>query len=218
MRSSQGPPGAPGPKGDRGDKGPQGAQGIPGIPGTPGLIGPNGASGQTICHYVFPITTTTLHSDLPSPYVGVSTPVGWNTYRNSSTYPSYISWNNANQLASTKLYVSWIDGSGINVQKFMSMLKINDVVTIQSKTNHALSQEWKLNAAPIPHDNFMEFNVTLAKSNSAQLLPPENTHALFIFVYNGNALTNANALESRIAELEERVIALTARLAAAGIS
>jgi hypothetical protein len=211
MRSSQGPPGTPGQKGDRGDKGPQGAQGIPGAPGP---IGPNGASGQTICHYVFPITTATLHSDLPSPYIGVSTPIGWNTYRNSSTYPSYISWNNANQLASTKLHVSWIDGSGINVQKFMSMLKMNDVVTIQSKTNHALYQEWKLNAAPIPHDNFMEFNVTLAKSNSAQLLPPENTHALFIFVYNGNALTNANALESRIAALEERVNTLTARLAA----
>ena len=203
-----------GPKGDRGDKGPQGAQGNP---GATGLIGPTGASGQTICHYVFPITTTILKSELPSPHVGVSTPSGWNTYRNSSTHPSYISWNNSNQLASTKLCVSWIDGSGVNVRKFLSMLKINDVVTIQSKTNHALSQEWKLTAAPVPHDNFMEFSITLANSNSAQLPPTEN-HAMFIFVYSGNALANANATEARIAALEERITTLTARLAAAGIS
>lgn len=216
MRASlQGPPGIPGAKGDRGDKGPQGAQGNT---GATGLIGPTGASGQTICHYVFPITTTILKSELPSPYVGVSTPSGWNTYRNSSTHPSYISWNNSNQLASTKLCVSWIDGSGVNVHKFLSMLKMNDVVTIQSKANHALSQEWKLNASPVPYANFMEFSITLANSTSVQLPPTENTHVLFIFVYSGNALTNANATEARIAALEERVTSLTTRLAAAGIS
>ena len=108
-------------------------------------------------------------------------------------------------------------GSGVNVHKFLSMLQINDIVTIQSKTNYSLSQEWKLNAAPVPYDNFMEFSVTLANSTSAQLPPTENTHVLFIFVYSGNALTNANATEARIAALEERVTSLTARLAAAGI-
>lgn len=213
MRASlQGPPGIPGAKGERGDKGPQGAQGLI------GPIGPAGPSGQTICHYMFPVTTTTLASNLPSPYVGVSTPTGWNTYRTSSTTPSYIAWNHSNQLQSDKLYVSWLDGAGMNIRKFISMLRINDVITVQSKTNHAVLQEWKLNAAPIPHDNFMELSVTLAKSDSAQILPPENTHALLIFVYSGTALTNANAVESRIAALEDQVKSLTRRLAAAGIS
>ena len=214
MRSSlQGPPGPPGTKGDRGEKGPQGARGVD------GPIGPTGPSGQTICHYVFPITTTTLYASLPSPYVGLSTSTtGWNTYRNSSTYPSYISWNNSNQLASTKLHVSWIDNSGINIHKFLSMLRINDIITIQSKTNHTVVQEWKLNAAPIEHENCMELSITLAKSNSVQMIPPEHTHVLFMFVYSGNSLINANATESRIAALEQRIAALTARLASAGIS
>ena len=213
MRASLQQRGPPGTKGETGEKGPQGARGID------GPIGPVGPSGQTICHYVFPITTTTDHSDLPSPYNGVAnTAIGWNTYRNSSIFPSYISWNNANQLAATKLHVSWSDNSGINVHKFLSMLRVNDVVTIQSKTNHLVTQEWKLNAAPISHDNCIEFSVTLANSNSVQISTPEHTHALLAFVYSGNALANANAAEARIAALEARVAALTARLTSAGIS
>lgn len=215
MRASLQQRGPPGAKGETGEKGPQGARGLD------GPIGPVGPSGQTICHYVFPITTKIDRSDLPSPYMSVAntaTATGWNTYRNSSTFPSYISWNNANQLAATKLHVSWIDNSGINVHKFLSMLRINDVVTIQSKTNHLVTQEWKLNAAPISHDNCIEFSVTLANSNSVQISTPEHTHALLAFVYSGNALANANAAEARIAALEARVAALTARLTSAGIS
>jgi hypothetical protein len=210
MRSSvQGPPGAPGLRGDRGDKGPQGAQGIPGVTG---LIGPTGASGQTICHYLFPITSATTRSELPAPSVGtVST--GWNTYRNVAANPSYISWNNTNQLASTKLHVSWVDHSGINIRTFLSMLKRNDTITVQSKTNHATTQEWTLNADPVAHDNCMEFSVTLTNQASAQ--PIEHTHALLIFVYSGNALHKANATESRLAALEQRVAAL---MASAGTS
>lgn len=215
MRASLQQRGPPGAKGETGEKGPQGARGLD------GPIGPVGPSGQTICHYVFPITTKIDRSDLPSPYMSVAntaTATGWNTYRNSSTFPSYISWNNANQLAATKLHVSWIDNSGINVHKFLSMLRINDVVTIQSKTNHLVTQEWKLNAAPISHDNCIEFSVTLANSNSVQISTPEHTHALLAFVYSGNALANANAAEARIAALEARVAALTARLTSAGIA
>jgi hypothetical protein len=213
MRASLQQRGPPGAKGETGEKGPQGARGLD------GTIGPVGPSGQTICHYVFPITTTLDRSDLPSPYTSVAnTATGWNTYRNSSTYPSYISWNNANQLAATKLHVSWIDNSGINVHKFLSMLRINDVVTIQSKTNHLTTQEWKLNAAPISHENCIEFSVTLAKSDSVQISTPEHTHALLAFVYSGNALANANAAEARIAALEATVAALSARLTSAGIS
>lgn len=215
MRASLQQRGPPGAKGETGEKGPQGARGLD------GPIGPVGPSGQTICHYVFPITTKIDRSDLPSPYMSVAntaTATGWNTYRNSSTFPSYISWNNTNQLAATKLHVSWIDNSGTNVHKFLSMLRINDVVTIQSKTNHLVTQEWKLNAAPISHDNCIEFSVTLAKSDSVQIYTPEHTHALLAFVYSGNALANANAAEARIAALEARVAALTARLTSAGIS
>jgi hypothetical protein len=215
MRASLQQRGLPGVKGDTGEKGPQGAR------GPSGPIGPVGPSGQTIGHYVFPITTITNHSNLPSPHISdanTAAATGWNTYRNSSSYPSYISWNNTNQLAATTLYVSCIDNSGTNVHKFLSMLRVNDVVTIQSKTNHLITQEWKLNAAPISHDNCIEFGVTLAKSDSAQISTPEHTHALLAFVYSGNALTNANAAEARIAALEERVAALTARLTSAGIS
>jgi len=202
-------------KGDRGEKGPQGAQGaqgppgIPGIPGAAGLIGPNGPAGQTVCHYVFPITSITNKSDLPSPHVGVA-PTGWNTYRNMPVNPSYISWNNANQLASNKLHVSLVDQYAVNVCKFLSMLITNDVVTIQSKTNHMIQQEWKLTSNPITHDNCMEFSVTLANPVSAQ--PIEQTHALFMFVYSGNALQNASAIEARLAALEERMAALMATL------
>lgn len=198
-------------KGDKGEKGPQGARGLD------GPIGLTGPSGQTICHYVFPITTTTMDSELPSPHIGVSTPTRWNTYRNSSNYPSYIAWNTSTQLKATKLFVSWIDNSGINVHNFMSMLRRNDIVTIQSKTNHMIKQEWKLNIDPIARPNFMELNVTLANSDSAQITPSDHTHALFIFAYTGTALYNANSAETRIAALEAKIATLTARLASVGI-
>ena len=210
MRASlQGPPGPPGAKGDRGEKGPPGAKGDDGATGPTGPIGPTGLSGQTICHYVFPITTTTLYSNLPTPYTGSSTSnAGWNTYRNSSSYPSYISWNNSNQLSSTKLYVSWIDNSGINVYKFLSMLRINDNLMIQSQTNCNCLQEWKLNANPINHDNFIELSVTLANTNSVQIVPPDHTHVLFVFSYSGNALVYTTDIEARIAALEQLVATL----------
>jgi hypothetical protein len=195
----------------RGEKGPQGPRGLD------GPIGRTGPSGQTICHYVFPITTTTKDSELPSPYVGVSTATRWNTYRNSSVYPSYIAWNSSTQLEATKLFVSWIDNSGVNVHNFMSMLRRNDIVTIQSKTNHTIKQEWKLNTDPIAHPNFMELNVTLAKPDSVQIVSSDHPHALFIFAYMGTALYDANAAETRIAALEEKVATLTARLASVGI-
>ncbi len=211
MRASlQGPPGVPGLKGERGEKGPQGAQGIP---GPAGLVGPVGPAGQTICHYVFPITTITDKSGLPCQHAGVavSAATGWNTYRNSAVNPSYISWSNANQLESDKLHVSLIDNSGVNVCRFLSMLKINDTVTLQSKINHTIYQEWKLTADPIAHDNCMEFNVTLANPDSAQsIMPPEHTHALFMFMYSGNALQNSTAIEARLTALEEMLAALMA--------
>jgi hypothetical protein len=63
----------------------------------------------------------------------------------------------------------------------------------------------------------MELSVTLAKTGSVQIAPSEHTHALLIFAYTGTALYNANAAETRIAALEEKVATLTARLALVGI-
>jgi hypothetical protein len=209
MRASLQAQGPPGLKGERGEKGPQGAQGVD------GPIGPIGPAGLTTCHYVFPITTTTDHSELPCPHVGVTCPHGWNTYRNTSILPSYISWDNSDQLAATKLRVSWLDHSGTNVHKFLSMLRMTDTITVQSKTNHTVSQEWSLNADPIACDDYIELEVTLAKCDSVQIAPPEHTHALFTFAYAG--LPKLNAYEVRIAELEAKVATLAARLDAVRI-
>ena len=210
-------PGAQGPPGPRGEKGPMGANGAPGAPGAQGPMGPPGLlgpSGQTICHYNYSVSTTTEHANLPAPVVGTATiNCNWNTYRNSNTYPSYISWNHAAQLESTKLHVSWFDQNGVNIRKFLSMLRQGDHVTVQSKTNHLQVQEWTLTSAPIAHDNCMEFGVSLAKSDSTAITDPS---AIFIFAYNGNAVVNT--MENRIAALETTVASLVARLAAAHIS
>jgi hypothetical protein len=210
-------PGAQGPPGPRGEKGPMGANGAPGAQGAQGPMGPPGLlgpSGQTICHYNYSVSTTTEHANLPAPVVGTATiNCNWNTYRNSNTYPSYISWNHAAQLESTKLHVSWFDQNGVNVRKFLSMLRQGDHVTVQSKTNHLQVQEWTLTSAPIAHDNCMEFGVSLAKSDSTAITDP---YAIFIFAYNGNAVVNT--MENRIAALETTVASLVARLAAAHIS
>lgn len=209
MRSVQGPRGE---KGDKGDKGPQGARGLD------GMIGPVGPSGQTISYHIFPITTITDIARLPSPQVATtSTPVGWNTFRNSSIHPSYISWNHATQLLSTKLYVSLVDFYGVNIHRFLKMLSVNDVVTIQSKTNHNVLQEWKLTSSPVLRANFIEFNVSLANTSSVPISTPEHTHVLFIFAYSGTAFQNANANEIRILALEEKVKSLMSRLSSAGI-
>lgn len=210
-------PGAQGPPGPRGEKGPMGANGANGAPGAQGPMGPPGLlgpSGQTICHYNYSVSTTTEHANLPAPVVGTATINGnWNTYRNSNTYPSYISWNHAAQLESTKLHASWFDQNGVNIRKFLSMLRQGDHVTVQSKTNHLQVQEWTLTSAPIAHDNCMEFGVSLAKSDSTAITDPS---AIFIFAYNGNAVVNT--MENRIAALETTVASLVARLAAAHIS
>jgi len=200
--ATQGPPGI---QGIAGEKGPRGATGET---GATGATGATGYSGQTICHYTFPISTEIDLAKLPSPFIGtIAVQSGWNTYRNSNTYPSYIVWNHENQLESNKVCVSWIEQTGTNIHKFLSMLREGDRVTIQSKTNHLLVQEWILNSPPVPHDNYMEFGVNLANSESSAIT---DTSAMFMFAYNGHALTHA--LETRIASLEEAVASLIARL------
>jgi hypothetical protein len=204
MRATKGDKGDRGDKGDKGDKGPQGAQ------GAQGLDGPVGPSGQTICYFVFPIQDDASRACA----------TGWNTYRNrASHHSSYIQWNNASsQLESTVLHVSWLDHYGVNVRKFLTMLQPNDVITIQSKTNDEVSQEWKLTSAPISHCDcsHVELNVTLANSASTHIAPSEHAHVLLMFAYSGNVI-NANESEVRIAALEKKVASLTARLAFAGI-
>jgi len=211
IQGEPGPPGPIGAKGPMGANGVNGASGPQGPTGPPGLLGP---SGQTICHYNYSVSTTTEHANLPAKVVGTATINGnWNTYRNSNTYPSYIAWNNTAQLESTKLYASWFEQNGVNIRKFLSMLRQGDRVTIQSKTNHLQVQEWTLTSAPIAHDNCMEFGVSLAKSDSTAITDPS---AIFIFAYNGNAVVNT--MENRIAALETTVASLVARLAAAHIA
>ena len=208
MYAVQGPQG---PSGPMGDKGPSGAI------GATGATGPIGPSGQTICLYTYSITTTTDITKLPYPLIGTpAMATSWNVYRNSNTYPSYIAWNQVNQLASTKLYVSWVDQTGVNIHKFLSMLRQGDHVTIQSKANYLLTQEWSLNAVPIAHENCIEFSIGLANTTSSAI--PVDCSVIFIFTYNGTAIANANALETRIATLEATIVALTARLTAAGIA
>lgn len=214
MYATPGPQGPPGPTGAKGSMGVNGSNGAPGIQGAMGPPGPIGNSGQTICHYNYSVSTTTEHANLPAPVVGTATINGnWNTYRNSNVHPSYIAWNHAAQLESTKLYVSWFDQNGVNIRKFLSMLRQGDHATVQSKTNHLHVQEWTLSSAPIAHDNCMEFGVSLAKSDSTAITDPS---AIFIFAYNGNAVVNA--MENRIASLETTVASLVARLAAAHIT
>jgi hypothetical protein len=194
-------------------QGSPGLQGIVGATGATGATGAAGSNGQTICHYTFPITAETNRANLPSPFIGTpAIPFGWNTFRNSNTYPSYIAWNHASHLESTKLYVSWVEKTGVNIHKFLSMLRINDVVTIQSKTNHRIVQEWILNAPPVPHDNYIEFGVELANPASLAITDPS---AILIFAYHGAALTSA--LEHRITALEESVASLLAQLPRQGV-
>ena len=206
--------GTQGPPGPIGDKGPHGAHGAT---GATGATGPTGPSGQTICMYTYSISATTDIATLPSTQVGTpAVATNWNIYRNSNTYPSYIAWNHSNQLASTKLYVSWIDQTGVNIRIFLGMLRQGDRITIQSKTNYLLVQEWTLNSAPIAHDKCIEFNMHL--SNVVSTAIPVDQSVVLIFAYNGIAITNINAFETRIAALEATIVALAARLTAAGIA
>jgi hypothetical protein len=186
-----------------GEKGPRGAN------GSTGSTGPIGPYGQTICHYPYSTTTTTDLANLPLPSIAVAT--GWNTYRNSNTYPSYIAWNAGQQLESTKVYVSLIEQTGVNIHTFLSMLRQGDYVTIQSKINHLILQKWNINAVPVLHDNCIELGVSLVDGSAI-----EDPSVILIFAYNGNAI--ANALDERIETLEATVAMLAARLAAAGIA
>lgn len=196
----------------------QGPQGIPGPTGDKGPRGPAGPSGQTICMYTYSIIATTDTAMLPTPLVGTpAVATTWNIYRNANAYPSYIAWNASDQLASTKLYVSWHDQTGVNINIFLRMLRQGDRITIQSKTNHLVVQEWILNSAPIAHDNFIEFNMILSNNISTEI--PIDNSVVLMFAYNGIAITNnINGLETRIATLETTINTLTARLTAAGIA
>jgi hypothetical protein len=208
MYANQGPQGSPGPTGDKGPRGANGAT---------GATGPIGPAGQTICMYTYSIVATTDIAMLPSPRVGTpAVATNWNIYRNSNIYPSYIAWNHANQLASTKLYVSWVDQTGVNINIFLRMLRQGDCITIQSKTNYLLVQEWRLNSTPIAHENCIEFNIILSNGGSTAI--PIDQSVVLIFAYNGIAITSIQALETRIATLEATINTLTARLTAAGIA
>ena len=126
--------GAQGPIGATGATGPQGPEGPAGPAGAIGPEGPAGADGQSSSSYQYQADTSVL----TPPIV---------------TQNGHLYWNNAVQANATELIVSHRIQGGDDIDVFLSLLKTNDSIIIQDRTNSANNQKWTISATPTVVEN-----------------------------------------------------------------
>ena len=160
--------GATGAVGSNGTNGATGVQGVQGVQGATGLTGTNGATGAGV--------------QGASGATGIQGPSGQSSsyynYRADTTSQSgdpgsgHITWNNAALLSANTLLVSHLtsDSSPVDVDLFLGLINLNDILIIQEATDSSRFQKWQVTGTPVVHTNsYYEYPVTLLDSGGTAL-------------------------------------------------
>jgi len=152
----QGNIGATGEQGIQGASGTQGASGSTGLTGATGLgatgltgaTGTQGPSGQSSSYYNYTSKTNQQSGD---PGTGT------------------IIWNNATLLSSTQINVSHITGSSVDIDIFLAIVNLNDILVIQEANDSNRFQKWQVNGTPVMQTGYVQFPVTLLDSGGTAI-------------------------------------------------
>jgi hypothetical protein len=157
-----GPVGATGPTGPTGDTGPTGPVGVT------GNVGPTGATGPTGADSTVPGPTGATGPTGPTGADGQSSSFYDYKTKTSATSGSpgdtFLLWNNATQTSATQINVAHIDADNIDVNIFLHLLNVGDVVILQDSINSANYQKWEVSSALVEQTGYDEIPVTLVTS------------------------------------------------------
>jgi hypothetical protein len=77
----------------------------------------------------------------------------------------YLLWNNATQTSATSITIDHINADGVDIDVFLTLLSVGDVLVIQDKTNSANFQKWEVSGTiTIVTNNYVTAPVTLLSS------------------------------------------------------
>jgi hypothetical protein len=77
----------------------------------------------------------------------------------------YLLWNNATQTSATSITIDHINADGVDIDVFLTLLNVGDVLVIQDKTNSANFQKWEVSGTiTIVANNYVTAPVTLLSS------------------------------------------------------
>jgi len=162
---STGPIGATGPigvTGPIGATGPTGADStVPGPTGATGPTGPTGADGQSSSFYDYKAKTTITSGDPGN---------------------QHLIWNNATQISATQLNVAHIDADNIDINIFLHILSVGDILIIQDRNNSANYQRWELRSALVEQTGYDEVPVTFISSGGTGTTNFANNHNIFLAI------------------------------------
>lgn len=139
-------------------------RGAPGPMGMTGPMGPAGAAGAT----------------------GATGPAGESntvySYRSDTTVggaptSGLFRWSDAIQINSTSLSLSRIDDTGLDVTRFLALIKPTNTIVLQDESDSANFQEWQVSAASVAFPTYYDFPVTLLASGGTGTTNMPNNHA-----------------------------------------
>jgi hypothetical protein len=91
-------------------------------------------------------------------------------------------WNNATQISATQLNVSHIDADNIDINIFLHILSVGDILIIQDRNNSANYQRWELRSALVEQTGYDEVPVTFISSGGTGTTNFANSHNIFLAI------------------------------------
>jgi hypothetical protein len=110
--------------------------------GPTGATGPQGPQGQSSSYYNYKANTLIITGDPGA---------------------SYVLWDNATQASATQINVSHLDADGADIDVFLALLNVNDVIIIQDKNNANNYQKWEITTNTV-QPSYNELGVSLITS------------------------------------------------------
>jgi hypothetical protein len=97
-------------------------------------------------------------------------------------------WNNATQTSATQLNVAHVDDDNIDVNIFLHLLNVGDVVIIQDRTNSANYQKWEVSSALVEQTGYDEIPVTLDDSGGTGTTGFSNNADIFLAIVSAGVV------------------------------
>jgi hypothetical protein len=91
-------------------------------------------------------------------------------------------WNNATQISATQLNISHIDADNIDINIFLHILSVGDIIIIQDRNNSANYQRWELASAITEQTGYDEVPVTFISSAGTGTTGFANNENIFLAI------------------------------------
>jgi hypothetical protein len=98
-------------------------------------------------------------------------------------------WNNATQTSATQINIDHIDADGIDVDIFLEILSVGDILVVQDRANSANFQKWEVSSAitVIPND-YVQVPVTLLSSGGTGTTGFANNADIFLAIVSAGVV------------------------------